>query len=89
MSAKHYCDKCKKEISGTDIFYIYIEINSPIFFKKKTGGREYCENCLIELNKFVTPYITDAEIERTRNSFESLRSALQDKNFKREFKRIL
>ena len=88
MSARHYCDKCKKEISGVDIFSVHVDIDSPLF-KKRMCDREYCENCLIELNKFVTPYITDAEIERTRNSFESLRSALQDKNFKREFKRIL
>lgn len=49
MSAKHYCDKCKKEISGTDIFYIYIEINSPIFFKKRQEAESIAKIVLLNL----------------------------------------
>ena len=55
MSARHYCDKCKKEISGVDIFSIHVDIDSPLFKKKRMCDREYCQDCLMEFYKFIVP----------------------------------
>ena len=84
MSARHYCDKCKKEISGVDIFSIHVDIDSPLF-KKRMCDREYCQDCLMEFYKFIVPNASEADVENSLVSLQFYRDRYAEKQFKKMF----